>query len=75
MFNQKVTTQVTTKRANILSMFTKTLEDLKALNVMALGQIEVEQKTVADANAEIVELEEVVASNNKTIEQIDKFLA
>jgi len=75
MFNQKVTTRVVAKKANILSLFTRTLDDLRALNDMAVGEINRQTNVASEAMEEVKELQGVVESNNKTIEQIDKFLA
>lgn len=76
MFNSKTTSESLQKKSSdILSIFTKTISDLKDVNVKATNQAAANrdeaQKLIAEANS----LSAVASDNAKVIEKIEAILA
>lgn len=58
----------------VLSVFTKTMNDLKEINEAAKGEISLQESIIKNAEQEKAALEKLTADNNKVIENIDNIL-
>lgn len=75
MFNTNKIQGLKNKSTAIMSIFTKTKEDLIAVNNEISAEESVRNTKIAALNAELSDLTTMKTENNKVIEKIDKFLA
>jgi hypothetical protein len=74
MFNTSNSSYFQKKSKGILSIFEKTLIQLKEVNNQINNNILLRQDIILKEQAQINELEDVKLQNNKVIEKIDTFL-